>query len=299
MSLGRRGWRERPVQFGRQGSLHGIVTRDAGVPDGAAPFMLLLNAGVIHRVGPNRLGVELARKLALEGVSTLRFDLSGLGDSAPRSDTTSIDEAFALDVREAIDFVREAYGAERFVTLGLCSGGREAFRAAYRDPRVVGAVLIDPYSYPTWTYVLRYIRPRLTRASSWRTAALGWRLHVASVGSSLRRHPAPEAEPDADGLPERPPRPLMQRALAEVLARGTELFFIYTGGRPEYYNYEHQLRDTFPSAFAHPGLRYRYMPEADHTFSSEDARRELFRHVVAWLDESGFIARRAGALQST
>src|SRR5205823_3052307 len=46
--------------------------------------IVLLDAGATYRIGPNRLHVELARRLARDGDLVLRIDQSGIGDSAPR-----------------------------------------------------------------------------------------------------------------------------------------------------------------------------------------------------------------------
>ena len=161
LSSGGPQWRERAVEFGAAQSLRGIVTMGVSTREANGVFLIQVNAGVIHRVGPNRLTVKLARELAPDFLPSLRFDFSGLGDSPTRTDTTSIDDAIALDMNEALGFLGEAYGAERFVTMGLCSGGREAFRAAYRDPRVRGAILIDPYAYQTWISLVKRFAPRL------------------------------------------------------------------------------------------------------------------------------------------
>jgi hypothetical protein len=63
------------------GSLVGILSRPPAGVDPAMPGVLLLNAGRIHRVGPNRLYVAIARRLAAMGFAVCRFDLSGIGDS--------------------------------------------------------------------------------------------------------------------------------------------------------------------------------------------------------------------------
>jgi len=75
----------RPSSSGRSGSaprLFGILTEPEGAPLG--PTVLLLNAGLIHHIGPARLWVSLARRFAAAGMRCLRFDLSGLGDSPVR-----------------------------------------------------------------------------------------------------------------------------------------------------------------------------------------------------------------------
>ena len=72
--------------FGTDGHLFGILTTpDEEVRVEGAPIALILNAGIVHRIGPFRLNVDIARQLAELGFSTLRMDLSGLGDSGPRT----------------------------------------------------------------------------------------------------------------------------------------------------------------------------------------------------------------------
>ena len=297
MSFSERVWHERAVEFGPEQSLRGIVTTPTAAPaDALSVFIVLLNAGVIHRVGPNRLSVKLARELAAVGLPALRFDLSGLGDSAPRRSTTSIDDGIALDIGEAFEFLSRAYGAERFVMVGLCSGGREAFRAAYRESRVAGAVLIDPYAYATVPFFVRRYGPRLIRGKSWGNVLSGRhrlrRALRARLGTWTTRRSHEPPNTDVCGIPERPSRPAMGDALDRVLARGTELLFVHTGGMPEHYNYRDQLRDAFPKQFAHRRLRYEYLPDADHTFSSEDTRRDLRERLLSWLADVGLMPAR-------
>ena len=75
---------ERPVMIGADRNLMGIVCEPDGPWPASRPAMIMLNAGLIHRVGPNRLHVRLARELAARGFLSLRLDLSGRGDSDPR-----------------------------------------------------------------------------------------------------------------------------------------------------------------------------------------------------------------------
>ena len=69
---------EHVVQFGERRRLVGTLTEASGPRDGG---FVLLNAGVISRVGPQRLNVTLARAIARIGFTAFRFDLSGLGAS--------------------------------------------------------------------------------------------------------------------------------------------------------------------------------------------------------------------------
>src|SRR5690606_5668052 len=117
------------------------------------------NAGLVHRMGPYRLHVQMARRLAAQGYVVLRFDQSGLGDStlSPRvSDNRKRDELAA-----ALDLVARETGVARFVLGGLCSGADDAFNLAPLERRVVGLMLLDGVGYPTRGHQIRHYLPRL------------------------------------------------------------------------------------------------------------------------------------------
>ena len=95
---------ERALAFGESGSLFGILG-SPDVPDPQRPAVLIPNTGVIHRVGPSRMHVELARALAAAGVVSLRLDNANLGDSETvpgrSSDTSALDLCAAMDALDA------------------------------------------------------------------------------------------------------------------------------------------------------------------------------------------------------
>ena len=55
---------EEIITFGKTRALVGILHKPVGpAPRADLPAVLLLNAGLLHRVGPNRLYVKIARQL--------------------------------------------------------------------------------------------------------------------------------------------------------------------------------------------------------------------------------------------
>ena len=173
---------ERAVLFGEARTLVGVVTEPPRQRQAATAFVLL-NAGVVHRVGPNRIYVSAARRLAGQGFLSVRFDLSGLGDSGSRRDSLPFDQASVLEAREVMSAIERDYGISRFVTVGLCSGAVVAFRSAVSDARVLGAVLINPQGFvqsEEWNaYVVnkslarKYWREKLLSPHSWKQALTG------------------------------------------------------------------------------------------------------------------------------
>jgi pimeloyl-ACP methyl ester carboxylesterase len=113
------------------------------------PVLVWLNAGAIDHSGPNRLYTRLARRFAAHGVTSVRLDLPGLGDSpAPDGgDGRLYTRASIPDVARILDSLEAALGVRRFVLAGLCAGAYAAWHAGRRDPRVVGEILINPQTF--------------------------------------------------------------------------------------------------------------------------------------------------------
>jgi hypothetical protein len=279
--------KERHVWFGATRSLSGILTEPARHEAGR-PAVLLLNAGLLHRVGPNRLHVVLARRLAAAGLPVLRFDYSGLGESEPRRDELDIEQSSLIEGMEAMEFLETSGVADRFVPMGICSGAENAQRLARDDERVVGAVLIDGYAYRTRGYYLRECARHLVSARSWRRLLARPLALRGLLGGGAG--PAAPIERNPGGLDyERPfpPRDACLDELTRILARDVELFLIFTGGgMAEFYNHPRQFAETFPSLAGHPGLRLAYMKTADHTFTLRGHQEAVMASIHAWVGEA-------------
>jgi pimeloyl-ACP methyl ester carboxylesterase len=132
-----------PLEFG---NLSGILTtpREGGSPVG----LVLLNAGAMRRVGPNRMWVEAARRWAERGVPSLRLDVEAIGEADGAVSPYGKDDALYVDalipqVQTAIAVLAERGVADRFVVAGLCAGAYWAWNAGLDDPRVTTAVMFN------------------------------------------------------------------------------------------------------------------------------------------------------------
>ena len=72
---------EEAVCLGEGGAMAGVLGRPEHGSTDALPTVLFLTTASHHRIGPNRLWVRLGRALSALGLQTLRFDLTGVGDS--------------------------------------------------------------------------------------------------------------------------------------------------------------------------------------------------------------------------
>jgi alpha-beta hydrolase superfamily lysophospholipase len=139
---------ERTVRFGPRDRLFGIVScRDES---SKKPAIILFNTGAGHHVGPHRLYVPLARDWADRGHLVLRFDLGGIGESAPPpggGEGVVYPEHMVQDASEAIAFVRKEAPHRPVIVAGLCSGGWLAFQAARHGLAVDGVAAINAPLY--------------------------------------------------------------------------------------------------------------------------------------------------------
>ncbi|MBV9818576.1 MAG: hypothetical protein JOZ07_09535 [Solirubrobacterales bacterium] len=140
---------ETPVEIVCDGvGLAGVLARAPGHRHPVAA--VFLHSGSVRRVGPNRMWVEAARRWAARhGVASLRLDIEGIGDAggpvAPYRTDGPLHEPRLLDqVRAAVDELQRRGIADRAVFCGLCSGAYWSLHVALDDPRVVGALLVNP-----------------------------------------------------------------------------------------------------------------------------------------------------------
>ncbi len=293
---------ERVHAFGDDGALVGVVTLPAGAhrtTTEARPFVVLLNAGLVHRVGPFGMGVQLARALAGRGFRVLRFDQAGLGDSGARPGVLPIEAQVLADARAAMDSLAASYGARQFVVGGLCSGALNAHRICLADPRVVAMWMLDGYAYPTRRYYQHLLVRRLRNPASWgllsRRIYAHARARVVALRGATRggggADPAPSAHGDgrqAIFYQDWPPITDARRELEQMLARGVQMLFVYTGGWSSFVD-PRQFDEMFPRLGRREQINVTYYPRADHSYLALDDRRAMLRDV------GDFVGRLASA----
>ena len=152
------GIEERPLRFGPDDRLFGIVTRGAQPSGAAKPAVILLCGGATHRISANRMYVTLARRLAENGTPVMRMDIAGIGDSLPHDGYPAgkpYTDRLADDVSAAMDTLEETTGARRFILFGLCSGAYAAMHTAGQSKRVAGLMLANQLVYHLSTHDLQ------------------------------------------------------------------------------------------------------------------------------------------------
>lgn len=272
--------KESVCQFGPKDKLFGILTHpDEGKAVAGAPIAVVLNAGIVHRIGPFRLHVKLARQLAERGFTTLRMDLSGLGDSQARSGKIESNQSRAvLDVADALDYLTEHTGTNQFVVLGLCSGAFNAHQVAVQDSRIVGSVFLDGIVFRTFGFYVRHHLMRMFRFRFWRNFFKRRLFATASTdeseGSSLA-----EAEFFGEDLD----RDSVVNDLKGMLNRGVRMLFLYTDGYDDICG-RTQFQEMYGLQPDDGALQVEYYPKSEHTFRLIENREAACSRVTNWFE---------------
>ena len=280
---------DRAFLFGRDRSMVAIVTSPATTVLEDRPTVVILNTGIIHRVGHHRKYVLLARALAERGIRTIRFDLSGIGDSDRRNDSLAPLDAAQADTAEVLDWAQAKYGAQAFVLVGLCLGADYAVVRGGVDRRVVGTVLIDPSLPPTRRFYRRYFVQRLVRLDSWAYAAR----HIPATFTKLAgtaRNVSQETSTasDSPGLHHPSVRAFLNEAYRALIANDVRILGVFTAGIQFQHNYREQILEAFPEIDFGSHLTLSYFGKSDHTFTWEVHRQRLLSLIAKWLVTTDF-----------
>jgi alpha-beta hydrolase superfamily lysophospholipase len=273
---------EQAVLLGPRRNLVGVIARPRVPLNPALPAVVILNTGIVHRVGHNRMYVTLSRMLAMAGRVTVRFDQSGLGDSGPRNDRLPPLAAGLADIKEVLDSVEKTCQVSRFVLIGLCSGADQCVLYGHTDPRVVGLVMMDPTIPPTRRYYVYYILRRLSHLQNWISVITGRSglLRVVSAHLLHRLRPAEKSRPAT--LQDLQFDPYLGKSYAASAALGMKLLAAFTAVSPRH-AYLRQILDAFPEVSSGGTLQLQYFSDSDHLFSAAQDRARLYRVISDWL----------------
>ena len=285
-------WIETPLFFGPRRELFGMLCCPVS-SDATDKAVIITNSSGDPHYGRGRAAVELARRLATEGIASLRMDFAGIGDSSSTADATHIMNVDRTsDIGCGLDALEER-GYRRFAVHGVCTGAYHALQTALVDDRVNGLVLVnvpmftwragDPIELILEESGAHYLRTlyklafygqlfrnqldisrslRFLKSRALRRLGVGWRKCTGWLGFG---HAG------------------VGRTTVEHLARRqVKTLFIYAAGDVTLKVFERE----FGKAGA--GLRnatVRILPGLDHSLTRREMRQTVASHVVKFLNE--------------
>jgi pimeloyl-ACP methyl ester carboxylesterase len=245
--------------------------------------------------------VALARRLAALGMPVLRFDFSGIGDSAPFRTAAPFLQRAVGEAQAAMDHLAQMGIASQCIPVGLCTGADIGFDLALRDQRVLAAVLINgsltrceispellqraqlrtDYRYyrRQWFNLDRW--KRLLRGASNLRAACG--VLVGSLAHQIRR------------LDSQRERSAVEADLAQLQSRKIDVLAICSEGSVAW--------DVMNLVYGSPEkllasvdrLRLEFVEDCDHAFTPIWSQERLGELIVDW---AGHILNRTREVES-
>ncbi len=241
------------------------------------PIAILLNAGIVHRVGPHRMNVQIARSLANAGFRSLRLDLSGLGDSPIRGGTEDAATRAVMDIQDAFDQLEKLTQVNRFVVMGLCSGSFHAHQVSLVDNRVTGAIFIDGFAFATAEHAERKRRSKLR----YRFVRNAIKRRLKNLKAIESLDSSGEVSEQGQFFEQCTDRRVIADQIRTLLDQGQRLYYIYTGGHPDF-SAEEQFSEMFDIPLDHQQVNVKYFASAEHTFPIVDHRNQLTQAIVDW-----------------
>ncbi|WP_118178989.1 serine aminopeptidase domain-containing protein [Paraburkholderia phosphatilytica] len=296
--------RETPVSFGvpyQAGNYFGIQC----IPDRTdpeLPAVLFCNTGASHHTGDGRMFTLFARRLAQQGVVSLRMDLAGLGDSSPLSPEVTLDTIYAdasgADVAAGAAWLAQR-GHRRIVVIGVCGGAFNGLQAARLHPAIVGCVGVNlqkfvwdgaerqpgapvfaqsrlywrsAFSLRKWGEALRGEADALRAARavttrSWQSMHRRTRSALARVGLAK-----------LDGNP-------VQALMHELHEKGVQVRLLYGAFDVGLEELKIHFGPEGRALRRYPGMEVRLLPKLDHALFTRTARENVMRDTEAWLFE--------------
>ncbi len=274
---------EEALLFGPNNSNAGVFTAAVDNTHAQSEMACIcITAGLLHHVGPHRLHVLLARSLAEEGISTLRFDISGIGDSLIRSDDFPANEAPVQEINSAMK-VLEKRGFTRFVLFGICSGAVQAVKVAAGNSKVAGIILVNTGADTGETETEAnpqealqfYLKRSLFNLKAWRnlfTGKIKYRALFITLFFSLI-YKLKNLNKKIDTFEDK-----LDAEITPYIEQGTSILMVMSDRHAQYYELQKQAFDKLL------GERFKILvyTQADHLFTPLSVQKDVIHQVCLW-----------------
>ena len=288
-------------------TMRGVLTSPTTVPSGPRVGAVLLNSGLLPRYSFHGHYVKMARRLAALGLTVLRVDLPGLGDSGGGLEPAPVATHWAriqsgLHVRDALAAARQLRrdaGLSRVILGGTCGGMATALLAGgwvadsidgvmglalpvlMTDPSA-GRFHLQEYEQQVLSdaYFAKLLSPR-----AWLRLARGtsdYRRILSVIGGRLRRLLGGEDQSEQVGVQAPQLCGGFVDAASALLRIDRPVIFVQGGLDPDTEGFRSHFYLPFLSEQRGP-WEYHEIPRANHIFSNPRAEEEALDLVDGWI----------------
>ena len=273
--------RETVIRIGADERLFGMLCEPREHAPSAA--VMIFNTGAVPHYGQSRLAVTFARRLAHQGVASLRMDASGLGDSSPATghERKLFSDAWLDEARQGTEWLRNRIKGP-LILFGICSGGYAALHLALGEPAVRGLVVANMQHFvhdettplrvqQRSTRSLRHYGRRLRSPAAWQRFVRG-----GIPFGNLMRAVAKTARDQIGSIEQRERRRMVTRWFEHLNARRVPVRIAYgpcdagIDDLEKYFGPEGRLLKTYSN------VKVGVVPNADHAFSHFPDREQLY-----------------------
>ncbi|ASF45363.1 hydrolase 1, exosortase A system-associated [Methylovulum psychrotolerans] len=256
-------------------------------------IVVVVAGGPQYRVGCARQIILWSRRLASDGYPVLRFDYRGFGDSA--GEFVGF-EGVNADIASAVDKLMALMPDLTSVVLwGECNAASAMMMYAWRDKRVSGLVMQNPWVRNEATqarmYIKHYYLMRIMQKSFWlKLLNLQFNplVSMTSLVDLWRNAKLFEAVQESRVRQEFESLPSYQEKMCEGLAKFPGPVLLLMSGYSligKEFDELVSLSARWRAVLAAKALTRIDMPDADHTFSRSQDREKLVNHALTWLNQ--------------
>ena len=272
--------------IGHEGPLIGVHCAPQHRPPKDSLTVVIVASQPQTRIGAHRMFVELARRFAASGISSVRFDCSGWGDSLGPAKHF---EESKFDILTVVRAIQSQNPSERIALLGLRDGATAAWlslpllRADQRE--VLALILINPWidqeNFEAKGKLSDYYLERLKSPEFWGKLVSG-RVQVGGVLADVVNSIKVNQEASSDSAEQ----PFTTQLLRTLDSTHPTLVLALSETDPiaEMFSAWLDHEDTLQQSFSKENV-FRH-PTADHTFSDD----------AAWLEACQWMTTRLQAL---
>lgn len=219
----------------------------------------------------------------------MRFDYRGVGDSG--GEFLGF-EKMESDLRSAInEFCARLPMIRHLVLWGECDASSAIMMHAYKDSRVIGISLQNPWARSTSgqakTYLKHYYLRRLAERSFWKKVFSLRFNPLQALGVLLRTARTAREASNSDSILGYREGDYIARMKAGLKAYGGEVLLIMSGRDLIAREFDELIAgdSEWQSLIQKNAVRRIDLPAADHTFSSSQMRGSVIEAGIEWIGE--------------